>query len=69
MLDRLLLHGAQRTAAFDGKEVMRAELTQGLSQDPGITFPLKVHRSGKLTVIFVGTTGKQYLGQGAVRIS
>ena len=57
------------TAAYNGKEIMRAELTQGVSQNPGLTFPLKVDRAGKLTVTFSDTTGKEYAGQAEVKFS
>ena len=57
------------TAAYNGKEIMRAELTQGVSQNPGLTFPLKVDRPGKLTVTFFDTTGKEYAGQAEVRFA
>ena len=49
--------------AFNGKEMMRTELTQGVSQNPSITFPLKVDRPGKLTVSSSDTTGKSYEGR------
>ena len=57
------------TAAYNGKEIMRAELTQGVSQNPGLTFPLKVDRPGKLTVTFFDTTSKEYAGQAEVRFA
>ena len=57
------------TVAFGGKEVMRTELTQGVSQNPSFTFPLKVDRPGKLTVTFADTFGKSYEGAAEVRIS
>lgn len=57
------------TAAFGGKEVMRAELTQGVSQNPSFTFPLKVDRPGKLTVSFADTFGKSYEGAAEVKFS
>jgi sulfur-oxidizing protein SoxZ len=56
-------------AAYNGKEVLRAELTQGVSQNPGLTFPLKVDRPGKLTVIFFDTAGKEYAGRAEVKFS
>jgi hypothetical protein len=55
--------------AFDGKEIMRTELTQGISQNPSFTFPFKVERPGKLTVTFADTTGKEYTGQAELRFS
>ena len=56
-------------ATFDGKEVFRAELTQGVSQNPTFTFPLKVDRPGKLIVHFSDTMGKEYSGEADVRFS
>ena len=57
------------TVAFNGKEVMRTELTQGVTQNPSITFPLKVERPGKLTVSFADTLGKSYEGAAEVKFS
>ena len=56
-------------AAFDGKEVLRAELTQGVSQNPTFTFALKVDRPGKLTVTYADTTGKTFEGSAEVKFS
>ena len=57
------------SVVYNGKEVMRAEVTQALSQNPGLIFPLKIDRPGKLTVTFSDTTGKDYTGQAEVRLS
>lgn len=57
------------TVAYNGKEVMRNELTQGVSQSPSITFPLKVDKPGKLTVIYADTHGKIYEGAAEVKFS
>lgn len=54
-------------AAFNGKEVMRAETTQAVSQNPIFTFPLKVSQPGKLTVAFLDTTGKTYEGTAEIK--
>ena len=54
---------------FNGKEILRTEMTQGVSQNPSFTFPLKVDKPGKLTVSFSDTTGKSYEGQVEVRFS
>jgi sulfur-oxidizing protein SoxZ len=45
---------------YNGKEIMRAETTQAISQNPMFTFPLKVDRPGKLTVSFSDTAGTTY---------
>ena len=57
------------TVIYDGKEVMRAEITQAVSQNPIFTFPLKVERPGKLTVTFSDTTGKTYEGHAEIKFS
>ena len=48
------------TVAYNGKEAMRTELTQGVSQNPSFTFPLKVDKPGKLTVRYADTNGKTF---------
>lgn len=53
--------------SYNGKEVMRAETTQAVSQNPIFTFPLKVDRSGKLVVTFLDTAGKTYEGTAEIK--
>ena len=55
------------TVAYNGKEVMRTELTQGVSQNPSITFPLKVDKPGKLTVSYNDTNGKTFEGSAEIK--
>jgi sulfur-oxidizing protein SoxZ len=57
------------TVTYNGKEVMRAETTQGISQNPLVTFALKVDRPGKLTVTYADTTGKTYEGSADIKFS
>jgi len=57
------------TVTFNDKEVMRAETTQAISQNPSFTFPLKVERPGKLVVAFSDTAGKTYRGEVEVKFS
>jgi len=57
------------SVSYDGKEVMRGELTQAISQNPSFTFPLRVERPGKLTVTFVDTSGKTYEASAHVKFS
>jgi thiosulfate oxidation carrier complex protein SoxZ len=54
---------------YNGKEVMRAETTQAISQNPVFIFPLKVDRPGKLSVTFSDTMGKTYEGNAEVKLS
>jgi len=56
-------------ALYNGKEFMRMELTQGISQNPSFIFPLKVDRPGKLTVSFADTQGKHYEGTAEVKFA
>ena len=55
--------------AFNGKDILRTEMTQGVSQNPSFTFPLKVDKPGKLTVTFSDTMGKEYAGQAEIKFS
>ena len=55
--------------AFNGKEIMRAEMTQAVSQNPSFTFPLKVDRPGRLTVTFADTVGKSYEGSAEIKFA
>ena len=57
------------TVDYNGKEVLRAETTQAVSQNPLFTFPLKAEGPGKLTVTFFDTTGKTYQGNVEVRFT
>jgi hypothetical protein len=55
--------------SYNGKEVMRAETSQAISQNPIFTFPLKVDRPGKLTVAYSDTIGKTYEGSAEIKLS
>ena len=55
--------------AFNGKEILRTEMTQGVSQNPSFAFPLQVEKPGKLTVTFTDTMGKEYSGQAEIKFS
>jgi len=57
------------TASFNGKEILRAEITQAVSQNPTFTFPVKVDRPGTLTVTYSDTNGRTYEGQAEVKFS
>src|SRR5262245_11681939 len=57
------------TVSFNGKEVMRTEMTQAVSQNPSFIFPLKVDKPGKLTVAYSDTTGKTFEGNAEVKFS
>jgi len=55
------------SVSYNGKQVMRGETTQAVSQNPIFAFPLKVDRPGKLTVTFLDTTGKSYEGTAEIK--
>ena len=57
------------TVSYNDKEVLRAETTQAVSQNPLFTFPLKAERPGKLTVAFADTAGKSYEGSVEIKFS
>jgi sulfur-oxidizing protein SoxZ len=55
------------TVSYNGKPILGGETTQGVSQNPIFTFPLKADRPGKLTVAFLDTTGKTYEGSAEIK--
>ena len=50
------------SAAFNGKEIMRGEITQAISANPMISFPMAVKEPGKLVITFEDTTGAKHSG-------
>lgn len=56
------------TVTFNGKEVMKGEMTQSLSANPFIEFPLKVTEPGKLEIVFEDTAGRKYTGSAEVKL-
>jgi thiosulfate oxidation carrier complex protein SoxZ len=57
------------TANYNGKEILRVETTQAISQNPNFTFPVQVDGPGKLTITFSDTTGKTYQGNAEIKFS
>jgi sulfur-oxidizing protein SoxZ len=54
------------TVSFNGKEIMKGELTQSVSANPLIAFPLKASAPGTLTVVFEDSTGAKH--EGSVKV-
>ena len=54
------------TVSYNGKEIMKGELTQSVSANPLIAFPLKVSAPGTLTVVFEDSTGAKH--EGSVKV-
>ena len=52
---------------YNGKEILQAETTQAVSQNPFIAFPLKVTEPGKLVITFTDTHGKTYEGSAEIK--
>lgn len=52
---------------FNGKEIMRGETTQAISENPFFAFPLKVTQPGKLTITFIDTAGKTHEGSAEIK--
>lgn len=50
------------TVSYNGKTIMSGEMTQSLSANPFIEFPLKANEPGKLTITFEDTTGEKHTG-------
>ena len=52
---------------YNGKEILQAETTQAVSQNPFIAFPLKVTEPGRLVITFTDTHGKTYEGSAEIK--
>jgi sulfur-oxidizing protein SoxZ len=50
------------TITYNDKTIMKGEMTQALSANPFIEFPLKVTAPGTLVVTFEDTTGAVHTG-------
>ncbi len=52
---------------YNGKEILQAETTQAVSQNPFFAFPLKVTEPGVLKITFMDTHGKTYEGTAQIK--
>jgi sulfur-oxidizing protein SoxZ len=50
------------TVTYNGKTIMSGEMTQSLSANPFIEFPLKATEPGKLSITFEDTAGEKHTG-------
>jgi sulfur-oxidizing protein SoxZ len=57
------------TVTYNSEEIMSAETTQAISQNPSFTLPLKVEKPGKLTVKFTDTMGKSFEASAEIRLA
>ena len=57
----------QIVVTYNGKEILQAETTQAVSQNPFVAFPLKVTEPGKLVITFTDTHGKAYEGSAEIK--
>jgi len=55
------------TITFNGKPVMKGEITQAVSANPFLEFPLRVSEPGTLQIVFEDTMGKKYTGTAEVK--
>jgi sulfur-oxidizing protein SoxZ len=54
-------------ATFNGRKVFEASTTQAVSQNPFISFPIKVDAPGVVKITFHDTQGKTYEGQAELK--
>lgn len=59
----------QVVVTYNGKEILRAETTQAVSQNPFVAFPLKVTEPGTLVMTFTDTHGKTYEGSTEIKFN
>ncbi len=57
----------QVIATYNGKEIVRGETTQSVSENPFFAFPLKVTEPGLLKITFLDTHGKTYEGTAQIK--
>lgn len=55
-------------ATYNGKEILRGEMTQSISENPSFSFPLKATEPGTLKVTFLDTTGKKFEGSARITV-
>lgn len=55
------------TVTFNDREVMKGDLTQSISTNPYLEFPLRVTEPGVLTISFEDTTGAVHSGSVEVK--
>lgn len=51
---------------YNGKEIMRGELTQAISANPYIEFPMRAMEPGVVEVTFEDTHGEVYTGSAEI---
>lgn len=54
-------------ATYNGKKVFEAEMTQAVSQNPFVMFPVKAVAPGTVEVTFHDTQGKTYVGKAEIK--
>lgn len=59
------IHKAEAT--YNGRKVFEATMTQAVSQNPFISFPVRVDAPGVVKIIFHDTQGKSYEGQAEIK--
>lgn len=54
-------------ATYNGKKVFEATTTQAVSQNPFVSFPVKVDAPGVVKIVFYDTYGRTYEGQAEIK--
>lgn len=54
-------------ATYNGRKVFEAATTQAVSQNPFVSFPVKVDAPGVVKIVFYDTHGKTYEGQAEIK--
>jgi sulfur-oxidizing protein SoxZ len=54
-------------ATYNGRKVFEASTTQAVSQNPFVSFPVKVDAPGVVKIMFHDTEGKTYEGQAEIK--
>ena len=54
---------------YNGREILQAETTQSISENPFFSFALKAAESGMLRITFLDTHGGKYEGTAEIKFS
>jgi sulfur-oxidizing protein SoxZ len=55
--------------AYNGREILQAETTQSISENPFFTFTFKATEPGTLTITFLDTHGGKYEGTAEIKFA
>ena len=68
-IDKNYLFINKMTVTYNGREILQAEMTQSVSENPSFSFTFKPMEPGMLRIIFLDTHGGKYEGAAEIKFS